>query len=130
LAVRHTQTGVVARRANPPVPPTILWCLGQQFLGHVQGRTKPEGASVAKNATAFLPGLGLELDGCKAPQKILALDALGIFKCGDTEIEGAHEPLCTPEQWAAVQVRNSRRKNPKPWHASGKYLLTGLVYCG
>jgi hypothetical protein len=56
----------------------------QQFLGHAQSRTKPEGASVAKNANAFLPGLGPELDGCKAPQKICVLAApllhTGLYK--------------------------------------------------
>jgi site-specific DNA recombinase len=55
---------------------------------------------------------------------------LGILKCGDLEIPDAHEPLCTPEQWAAVQAQTSRRSKPKPWHASSEYLLTGMVYCG
>jgi DNA invertase Pin-like site-specific DNA recombinase len=55
---------------------------------------------------------------------------LGIVKCGELEIPDAHEPLCTPEQWAAVQAQNSRRRKPKPWHASSDYLLTGLIHCG
>jgi site-specific DNA recombinase len=55
---------------------------------------------------------------------------LGVIKCGDLEIPNAHEPLCTPEQWSAVQTMSKKRDRPKPWRAKSDYLLTGLVVCG
>lgn len=55
---------------------------------------------------------------------------LGILKCGDLEIPDAHEPLCTPEQWATVQAMSRQRNTPKPWHATSDYLLSGLAVCG
>jgi DNA invertase Pin-like site-specific DNA recombinase len=53
---------------------------------------------------------------------------LGVVKCGELEIPDAHEPLCTPEQWAAVQAVTAAA--PKPWHDSSPHLLSGLAVCG
>ena len=54
---------------------------------------------------------------------------LGIIKCGELEIPDAHEPLCTPEQWAAVEAM-ARQWRPKAWATTSEYLLSGLVTCG
>ena len=55
---------------------------------------------------------------------------LGMIKCGDLEIPDGHEPLCTPEQWEAVQRSSAPRRRSKPWSATTTYLLSGLVECG
>jgi site-specific DNA recombinase len=63
---------------------------------------------------------------------------LGIRKCGETGVEGAHEPLITREIWDAVQ-RGSNRRSPSgrwvrhPRRVGSPFLLSGLLYyqlCG
>jgi len=64
---------------------------------------------------------------------------LGVLKCGDLEIEGAIEPLVTPDLWDAVQ--QTLRKRPKrgerwpeekvhPKRMRSPFLLSGLARCG
>jgi len=63
---------------------------------------------------------------------------LGIRKCGDLEVENAHEPLVSRELWDAVQA--TLRKRPAkgqrwpegkrhPMRANTPYLLSGIAYC-
>ena len=63
---------------------------------------------------------------------------LGIRKCGELEIEGAHEPLVSCELWDAVQATLRKRPEkggrwPKsklhPMRVNSPYLLSGLAYC-
>ena len=46
----------------------------------------------------------------------------------DMIVEGNHEAIIEPEQWHAVQVELSRRK--EGMSPIGEYLLTGLLKCG
>ncbi len=67
---------------------------------------------------------------------------LGIRKCGDLRVEGAHEPLISRELWEAVQrTLHKRPKKGEQWpegkqhprRAASRFLLSGLarcVYCG
>jgi DNA invertase Pin-like site-specific DNA recombinase len=63
---------------------------------------------------------------------------LGIRKCGDLEIENAHEPLVSRELWDAVQA--TLRERPKkgeqwpegkqhPMRSNTPFLLSGLAVC-
>jgi len=63
---------------------------------------------------------------------------LGIRKCGELEIEDAHEPLVSRELWDAVQATLRKRPErgeswpkgkPHPMRANSPYLLSGLAYC-
>lgn len=63
---------------------------------------------------------------------------LGIRKCGDTEVEGAHEPLVDRETWEAVQAKRRPRAKPgedwpddkpHPRRARTGYILSGLAFC-
>lgn len=59
----------------------------------------------------------------------------GLRYCGETRVEGAHEALCTPEQWDAVQKRR-KRGGPRPkerretTRPESSFILTGLLRCG
>jgi molecular chaperone GrpE (heat shock protein) len=60
---------------------------------------------------------------------------LGIRKCGDLEVEGAHEPLITPETWDAAQQLKQRHprtgaRKRHPRRQRSRYLLSGLLHCG
>ncbi len=63
---------------------------------------------------------------------------LGIRKCGEMEVEDAHDPLISQDLWDAVQA--TLRKRPEkgeswpegkqhPMRASSSYLLSGLAVC-
>ena len=63
---------------------------------------------------------------------------LGIRKCGDLEVENAHEPLVSRELWDAVQATLRRRPQkgepwpqdkPHPMRIHSPYLLSGLAVC-
>jgi site-specific DNA recombinase len=63
---------------------------------------------------------------------------LGIRKCGEMEVEDAHEPLISRELWDAVQATLRKRPEkgeqwPKgkqhPMRANSPYLLSGLASC-
>jgi site-specific DNA recombinase len=63
---------------------------------------------------------------------------LGIRKCGETEVEGAHEALIDRETWDVVQAafhpRIKRGKRwpkgrPHPKRAASNFLLSGLARC-
>ena len=63
---------------------------------------------------------------------------LGIRKCGDLEVEDAHEPLVDREMWDAVQsmvgtrVRRTQRSDaaePHLYRARSLFLLSGLAEC-
>ena len=63
---------------------------------------------------------------------------LGIRKCGELEIEGAHEPLVSCELWDAVQATLAKRPEkggrwpkgrPHPTRVNSTYFLSGLAYC-
>jgi site-specific DNA recombinase len=63
---------------------------------------------------------------------------LGIRKCGDLEIENAHEPLVSREVWDAVQatLRERPQKGERwptgkqhPMRARTPFLLSGLAVC-
>ena len=63
---------------------------------------------------------------------------LGIRKCGDLEVEDAHEPLVDRETWDAVQstlkprVRRGDRwdmDRPHPRRVTSPFLLSGLARC-
>jgi DNA invertase Pin-like site-specific DNA recombinase len=64
---------------------------------------------------------------------------LGIRKCGNLEVEDAHEPLITQETWEAVQETLKTRKGPvpkgqpAPRTRNSSFLLSGMArcaYCG
>jgi hypothetical protein len=64
---------------------------------------------------------------------------LGVRKCGELEVEDAHEPLVSGELWDAVQATLRKRPEkgeqwPKgeqhPMRANSSYLLSGLAVCG
>jgi len=63
---------------------------------------------------------------------------LGIRKCGDLEVENAHEPLVSRELWDAVQatIRPRVKKGDQwpegsshPRRSQSQYLLSGLARC-
>jgi hypothetical protein len=60
---------------------------------------------------------------------------LGIRKCGDLEVEDAHEPLVDRQTWDAVQSTLGRRggsSDPgqdRPRRETHPFLLTGLARC-
>jgi site-specific DNA recombinase len=63
---------------------------------------------------------------------------LGVRKCGDLEVENAHEPLVSRELWDAVQATLRKRpakgeRWPKgkrhPMRQNTPYLLSGIAYC-
>jgi hypothetical protein len=63
---------------------------------------------------------------------------LGIRKCGNLEVEDAHEPLVDRETWDALQstvgtrVSRTQRTDPGEPHlrqAKGLFLLSGLAEC-
>ena len=63
---------------------------------------------------------------------------LGIVKCGDIQVEGAHEPLVDKDTWDRVQFcLNARPHKGKRWPRGlhpkqrvSSYLLSGLIRCG
>ena len=64
---------------------------------------------------------------------------IGVRKCGDIEVPGAHEPLVSRETWDRVQARlsaHARWSSSKKWTTGthprqrvSSYLLSGLIRC-
>ena len=57
---------------------------------------------------------------------------IGIRKCGQVEVPGAHEPLVTQDLFNKVQERlfGKQRVRVHPRRVRSPYLLSGLAFCG